>query len=66
MRAVRCVVVLTHPVLLTVMLLDFGATLFGETRARYPIFAREIYATGVVGLGPFMPRRWPEQWQQRW
>ncbi|MFN8556065.1 MAG: MFS transporter [Dehalococcoidia bacterium] len=41
----------THPVLLSLMALDFGATLFGEARALYPIYAREILRVGPEGLG---------------
>ncbi len=40
-----------HPVILSCMVLDFGATLFGSARALYPIYAHDILAVGAVGLG---------------
>lgn len=45
------VFVWAHPVILSCMVLDFGATLFGSARALYPIYARDILATGAIGLG---------------
>jgi MFS family permease len=45
------VFVWAHPVILSCMVLDFGATLFGSARALYPIYARDILAVGAVGLG---------------
>jgi MFS family permease len=33
------------------MVLDFGATLFGEPDALLPIFARDILSVGATGLG---------------
>jgi MFS family permease len=41
----------SYPILLTFMLLDFGATLFGSSRALIPIYAEEILAVGAVGMG---------------
>jgi MFS family permease len=43
--------VFTQPVILSFMMLDFGATLFGQTTALLPIFARDILHAGAVGLG---------------
>ncbi|MFN0070158.1 MAG: MFS transporter [Chloroflexota bacterium] len=40
-----------NPILLTFMLLDFGATLFGSARALIPIYAEEILLVGPVGMG---------------
>ncbi len=40
-----------HPVILSVMLLDFCAMLFGATRSLLPIFAASIYHMGPTGLG---------------
>jgi MFS family permease len=40
-----------HPVILSCMVLDFGATLFGSARALYPIYARDILSVGAAGLG---------------
>jgi MFS family permease len=41
----------SNPVVLAMMVLDFGATLFGEPDALLPIFARDILAVGATGLG---------------
>jgi len=41
----------THPVMLTFMLLDFGVTFLGNTRALMPVYARDILAVGAPGLG---------------
>jgi MFS family permease len=41
----------SNPVILSMMVLDFGATLFGEPDALLPIFARDILAVGATGLG---------------
>jgi len=41
----------THPIILSLMALDFGATLFGSARALYPIYARDILGVGAAGLG---------------
>jgi MFS family permease len=40
-----------QPVILSFMVLDFGATFFGTSTALLPIYAREILDTGPVGLG---------------
>lgn len=40
-----------NPVILSLMALDFGATLFGEPDAVLPIFAQHILAVGATGLG---------------
>ena len=41
----------THPILLLLMLLDFGATIFGSARALLPVYARDILFVGATGLG---------------
>jgi MFS family permease len=43
--------VLKRRVIFSFMLLDFGATFFGNGNALYPIFARDILEVGTVGLG---------------
>ncbi len=40
-----------HPVLLSVMILDFCAMFFGSTRGLLPIYADRIYHVGPQGLG---------------
>ncbi|HET9016006.1 MAG TPA: MFS transporter [Thermomicrobiaceae bacterium] len=40
-----------NPVILSMMVLDFGATLFGEPDALLPIFASHILSVGAAGLG---------------
>jgi MFS family permease len=40
-----------HPVILSVMLMDFCAMLFGSTRSLLPIYAANIYHVGPQGLG---------------
>ena len=40
-----------HSVILPLMLLDFGATLFGNVRGLLPIYARDILHVGPRGLG---------------
>ena len=40
-----------HGVILPLMLLDFGATLFGNVRGLFPIYARDILQVGPRGLG---------------
>src|SRR6202030_168137 len=45
------VFVWAHPVILSCMVLDFGATFFGSARALYPIYARDILRVGAAGLG---------------
>jgi MFS family permease len=53
MRALREGVefVWTHPVILSLMALDFGQNFFGSGRALLPIFARDILGVGPQGLG---------------
>jgi MFS family permease len=41
----------THPVILSMMALDFGMTFFGQPRALMPVFARDILDVGPEGLG---------------
>ena len=43
--------VLGHGVIFPLMLLDFGATFFGNARALFPIYARDILFVGPKGLG---------------
>ncbi|MGE0688596.1 MAG: MFS transporter, partial [Dehalococcoidia bacterium] len=43
--------VFTQPVILCFMILDFGATLFGQMTALLPIFARDILQSGEIGYG---------------
>ncbi len=45
------VFVWAHPVILSCMIMDFGATFFGSARALYPIYARDILRVGAAGLG---------------
>jgi len=40
-----------HPIILWFMVLDFAATFFGSVRALLPIYARDVFAIGAVGLG---------------
>jgi MFS family permease len=40
-----------HGVIFPLMVLDFGATFFGNARALYPIYARDILFVGPTGLG---------------
>lgn len=40
-----------HGVILPLMLLDFGATFFGNVRSLFPIYARDILQVGPRGLG---------------
>jgi MFS family permease len=53
MRALREGVefVWTHPVILSMMALDFGQNFFGSGRALLPIYARDILGVGPQGLG---------------
>lgn len=53
MEALRegLVFVWTHPVILSLMALDFGQNFFGSGRALLPIFARDILGVGPQGLG---------------
>ena len=41
----------THPVILSMMALDFGQNFFGSGRALLPIYARDILNVGPQGLG---------------
>jgi MFS family permease len=41
----------THPVILSMMILDFGVNLFGAPRALFPVFARDVLHVGPQGLG---------------
>jgi MFS family permease len=41
----------THPVILTMMVLDFGQNFFGSPQALLPIYARDILVVGPQGLG---------------
>jgi MFS family permease len=41
----------THPVILSMMALDFGQNFFGSGRALLPIYARDIIGVGPQGLG---------------
>jgi MFS family permease len=41
----------THPVILWMMVLDFGQNIFGMGRALLPIYARDILEVGPQGLG---------------
>lgn len=41
----------TQPIIVAFMVLDFGATFFGSSRALFPIYARDILAVGPTGLG---------------
>jgi len=40
-----------HPILLSMMFLDFGATFFGTARALLPIYASDILGVGAQGFG---------------
>ena len=40
-----------HGVILPLMVLDFGATFFGNVRGLFPIYARDILQVGPRGLG---------------
>jgi MFS family permease len=40
-----------HGVIFPLMLLDFGATFFGNVRSLFPIYARDILMVGPRGLG---------------
>jgi len=41
----------THPLLLTMMALDFGMNFFGSPQALLPVYARDILRVGPEGLG---------------
>ena len=45
------VFVWTHPVILSVMLLDSAVNLFGAPRALFPVYARDVRHVGPQGLG---------------
>jgi MFS family permease len=40
-----------HGIILPLMVLDFGASFFGNVRGLLPIYARDILAVGPMGLG---------------
>ena len=40
-----------HPVILPLLIMDFGANFFGTVRALLPVFARDILLVGPEGLG---------------
>lgn len=46
-----CRFVWTHPVILTMMALDFGQNFFGSPTALLPLYARDILHVGPQGLG---------------
>lgn len=41
----------THPIILFIVLLDFGSNLFATNRALLPVYARDILMVGAPGLG---------------
>jgi hypothetical protein len=43
--------VLGHAVIFPLLLMDFGANIFGSVRALLPIYARDILVVGPQGLG---------------
>jgi len=43
--------VLNHAVIFPLLMMDFGANVFGTVRALLPVFARDILAVGPQGLG---------------
>jgi MFS family permease len=43
--------VLNHAVIFPLLVMDFGANIFGTVRALLPIFAKDILAAGPQGLG---------------
>ena len=45
----------THPVILSMMALDFSQNFFGSGRALLPIYARDILGVGPQGLGLLYP-----------
>jgi len=45
------VFVWTHPVIFSMMALDFGVNFLGAPRALFPIFARDVLDVGPQGLG---------------
>jgi MFS family permease len=42
---------LSQPVLLALIVLDFGANFFGAPRALLPVYARDVFQVGANGLG---------------
>ncbi len=40
-----------HPVIFPLLIMDFGANIFGTVRALLPVFARDILLVGPEGLG---------------
>jgi MFS family permease len=43
--------VLGHAVIFPLLVMDFGANMFGSVRSLLPIYARDIFAVGPEGLG---------------
>jgi MFS family permease len=43
--------VLKHAVIFPLLMMDFGANVFGTVRALLPVFAKDIFAVGPQGLG---------------
>jgi MFS family permease len=43
--------VLSHSVIFPLLMMDFGANVFGTVRALLPVFAKDILAVGPQGLG---------------
>ncbi len=41
----------SHPIILSMMVLDFAVNLFGAPRALFPVFARDVLQVGPQGLG---------------
>src|SRR5262249_31276974 len=48
----------TQPVILSFMVLDFGATFFGSTTALLPVYARDLLHVGPAGLGLLYAAPW--------
>jgi MFS family permease len=46
-----------HRIIMPLMLLDFGATFFGNVRGLLPIYARDILSVGPTGLGALYSAR---------
>ena len=46
-----------HGVIFPLMVLDFAATFFGNARALYPVYARDILFVGPTGLGALYAAR---------
>jgi MFS family permease len=46
-----------HGIIMPLMLLDFGATFFGNVRGLLPIYARDILSVGPTGLGALYSAR---------